>query len=144
VSEELAELLNKAGETIPAADGLRHYLDALEPAARDLALEQPSIAIMSMMRSKGLTRPAAILMGIEADMIPAPRAPDQEEARRMLYVAMTRARLHLYLTMATTHTGPTAFAGGGQAGSSRRRSPFFSGAGLQPVNGTQYLRSIGA
>jgi len=99
VSEELRTLLVDAGATIPAADGLHHYLDALEPAARDVALQTQGIAIMSMMRSKGLTRTAAIIMGVEAGIVPSPRAEEEEEEeeeeRRLLYVAMTRARRFL-------------------------------------------------
>jgi len=143
IDEELRTLLIGAGATIATKDGLRHFLDAVEPAARDLALETPGIGIMSMARAKGLTRTAAIVMGVEADIIPRADA-DEEEERRLLYVAMTRSRQHLYLTMATTRTGPTAFAGGGNAGSSRSRCPFFAGTAMKPQPSEPFLSALGA
>jgi DNA helicase-2/ATP-dependent DNA helicase PcrA len=81
-------------------------------------------------------------MGVEAGVIPRPDAPREEE-RRLLYVAMTRARQYLYLTMARSRSGPTAYAGGGQAGKDRSRCPFFIEATLKPQDGQTYLASLG-
>ena len=65
---------------------------------------------MSMNRSKGLTVEAVIIAACENDIIPRPDAPLAEE-RRLMYVAMTRARRFLYCTWAQRRTGPTARAG---------------------------------
>lgn len=144
LEDQFVTALTAAGAVTPIANGLRHFLNQLEPVTKDLALEEPNVAIMSMMRSKGLTRRAAIVMGVEEGIVPRPGVEDPEEERRLLYVAMTRAREFLYLTMATSRSGPTAFAGGGQAGTSRSRSPYFSGSSLQPEPGAGYLSSLGA
>ena len=65
---------------------------------------------MSMVSSKGLTVEAAIVFGAEEGLIPRPDA-DVEEERRLLYVAMTRARRFQFVTWASRRTGPTARAG---------------------------------
>jgi len=53
---------------------------------------------MTMASSKGLTVKAAIIVGVEEGVVPlAERDPGEE--RRLLYVAMTRAKDHLALVM---------------------------------------------
>ena len=113
-------------------EGLNHYLNQLEPVTKDIALLTDGVAIMSMQRSKGLTFRGAVVMGVEDGVIPSPKADDPEEERRLLYVAMTRAKEYLYMTMATKRTGPTARTGDPNVGQSRGRCRFFSATGIDP------------
>lgn len=146
VSQEFVDLALNVGQVTPQEHGLAHFLNQLEPVTKDLALQVEGAAIMSMSRSKGLTRRAAITMGVENGVIPSPRSPDVEEERRLLYVAMTRAKEFCYLTMATRRTGPTAFTGSGGAPqrASRGRSPFFSATPIGPRDGESFLATLGA
>jgi uncharacterized protein (TIGR00375 family) len=62
-------------------------------------------ALMSMHAAKGLEFPVVFIAGCEDGLIPYRRpaesgTPDLEEERRLFYVAMTRAKDRLYLTMA--------------------------------------------
>jgi hypothetical protein len=142
VAEDFRDLLMAVGRITPHAEGLRHYLNQLEPVTKDLAVKTEGVAIMNMARSKGLTFRATFVMGVEEGVIPSPRARDEDEERRLLYVAMTRPREYLYLTMARVRTDNTAFTGGIRR-RDRRRCPFFDTLGI-PVNpGHEYLRKLG-
>lgn len=142
VSDAFKRLAKQVGKITPHDEGLTHYLNELEPVAKDLALQTPGVAIMTMARSKGLTFRAAFVMGVEETVIPFPKARDENEERRLLYVAMTRAREFLYLTMARKRYGATARSGGGML-TDRQRCPFFAPLGITPAPGHDYLRSKG-
>jgi superfamily I DNA/RNA helicase len=132
--------VREVGLRTPQAEGLAHFLNQLEPVTKDLALRTDAVAIMTMARSKGLTFRAAFVMGVEDTVIPAPRAHDVEEERRMLYVAMTRAREYSFLTMARRRHDATARTGGGAPRTSRGRCQFFRDLGVEPESGEAYVR----
>jgi DNA helicase-2/ATP-dependent DNA helicase PcrA len=138
LSDAFKSLALNVGRVTPQEEGLGHFLNQLEPVTKDQALEMPGVSIMSMNRSKGLTRHAAIVMGVEEGVVPNPRNMDLDEERRLLYVAMTRSREFLYLTMATLRTGPTAFTGSPNL-NTRSRSPFFRDTPIEPRDGLKYL-----
>ena len=61
------------------------------------------LAPMTMHAAKGLEFPAVFIAGCEETWIPyssAKRPSDREEERRLFYVALTRAKHHLFLTKA--------------------------------------------
>jgi DNA helicase-2/ATP-dependent DNA helicase PcrA len=63
------------------------------------------VALLTMHAAKGLEFPVVFIAGCEDDWIPyrsASRNVDLEEERRLFYVALTRARKHLFLTKAAT------------------------------------------
>ena len=141
ISDEFASLAISVGRVTPQEEGIAHFLNQLEPVTADLALETSGVSIMSMNRSKGLTRRAAIVMGVEQGVIPFPLNDDKEEERRLLYVAMTRPREFLSLTMAQRRTGPPARTGTPNSGE-RSRSEFFRYTPIQPSSGADYLEQI--
>jgi DNA helicase-2/ATP-dependent DNA helicase PcrA len=146
VQAQFGELARSVGREVPQRDGLGHYLNQLEPIAKDNALRADGVAIMTMTRSKGLTFRAAIVMGVEEGVVPSPRAVSEDEERRLLYVAMTRAKEWCYLTMASRRYGPTGYSGQPNPGTSRGRCPLLQplGAPLQPQAGNPYLDGLGA
>jgi DNA helicase-2/ATP-dependent DNA helicase PcrA len=81
---------------------------------------------MTMTASKGLTVEATIIAAAEDGVIPRPDANVSEE-RRLMYVAMTRAKKHLYCTWAQRRQGPTARAGEGRVRAFRQVSNFLAG-----------------
>jgi len=69
---------------------------------------QDCVSIMTMHAAKGLEFPVVILAAVEEGILPHQRAlatqkqEEIEEERRLLFVAMTRAKQELYLTLART------------------------------------------
>lgn len=117
------------------------YLSQITPLAKDRALaESQGVRIMTMGGSKGLTVRATIIAGVEEGIVPRPDA-DLDEERRLLYVAMTRAREFLYCTWARRRVGPTARAGAPRVQDRRNCTSFLRGGTVNSQDGPTYLRT---
>lgn len=138
-SEEFENLLHAIDELSEHERGLGRYLSQISPLGKDIALaESEGVRIMSMMGAKGLTVRATIIPALEVGIIPRPDT-DLGEDRRLLYVAMTRAREVLFGTWARRRTGPTARVGAPQVSMARRPSSFFDGGPVQSNDGRAYI-----
>ncbi len=66
--------------------------------------DEPRVSLMTIHASKGLEFPTVFVVGLEENIFPSPmcaESPRQlEEERRLLYVAITRAEKHCFLTNA--------------------------------------------
>lgn len=122
--ESLAALLNLAtahASEHPHAD-LRQLLDELE--ARAQAEHAPSgagVTLSTLHAAKGLEWTGVALVGLQEGTLPFALAtsPDQlAEEQRLLYVGVTRARRHLWLSWAPSRTG---------GGARRKPSRFLDG-----------------
>lgn len=143
IADDLSGLFDRASAVEPPFDSVGELLAQLEPIARDVALESPGVTVMSVARSKGLTFDVVATVGVEDELYPSPMSEDPEEDRRLLYVAITRARLACYLTMATNRNDGTAFSGKGDSVNSRSRCDFLSVAGIRPIDGSFYMADKG-
>lgn len=102
------------GESVEAAiDGAVRTLEklrgtllercqAIHNAVRDSERKPEGVQLQTMHGSKGLEFNKVWVVGVNDDVIPARKSYDQDEERRLLYVAMTRAKDWLCLTS----TGP--------------------------------------
>jgi DNA helicase-2/ATP-dependent DNA helicase PcrA len=102
--ENLDELVAKAAEYSEITDPLSAFLEELtlksdEDTKGDFS---SAITLMTLHNSKGLEFREAFMVGMEEDLFPHANSksdPNQiEEERRLCYVGMTRAKVHLYLS----------------------------------------------
>jgi len=117
--EVLAPLADRCGADLDrflTEIALGAEADALDPRA-------DAVTLLTMHAVKGLEFGVVFVAGCERGLVPLwlpgsdPGAPDLAEERRLLFVAMTRARTHLFLTYAArrrkhasvTDTGPSPF-----------------------------------
>lgn len=141
LSEEAVRLLELVRRVIEPEVPLTRFLSQLEPKGTDEALkEAEGVRLMTMAKSKGLTFDTAIVVGVENEQIPFHDA-DVNEERRLLYVALTRAKTQCYATMATKRKHPTSRIGTGDENTKRERCRFLVGiAGVNLEVGEQYMR----
>lgn len=109
--EERKETINRLLQTIddfcrqnPRAT-ISDYLQsiALFSDGDDADKDKPAVSLMTMHKSKGLEFDAVFVIGCEENLCPHERSikdGEIEEERRIMYVAMTRARKRLRLTSA--------------------------------------------
>jgi DNA helicase-2/ATP-dependent DNA helicase PcrA len=93
------------GETVsPLAAFLTHA--ALEAGDHQAAAGQDAVQLMTVHAAKGLEFDAVFITGLEEGLFPHENALSDhdglEEERRLMYVAITRARQRLYLSHAQT------------------------------------------
>ncbi|GAA5234688.1 AAA family ATPase [Verticiella sediminum] len=116
--ENLDELVNAAaafdGETVMPEDGadallaLAAFLShaALEAGDNQAADGQDAVQLMTIHAAKGLEFEAVFVTGLEEGLFPHENSVLEqaglEEERRLMYVAITRARERLYLSFAQT------------------------------------------
>jgi DNA helicase-2/ATP-dependent DNA helicase PcrA len=140
LSDELGEVLLGVDELVEPGMPLGRYLGLVQPLARDRAQSRAAgVRFMSMVSSKGLTVEAAIVFGGEEGLIPRPDA-DVEEERRLLYVAMTRARRFQFVTWAARRTGPTARAGAPRVMGRRNESRFLRNGPVASQDGPGFVQ----
>jgi DNA helicase II / ATP-dependent DNA helicase PcrA len=139
VAEDLAALLLGVDEMVEPGTGLGRYLSQIQPFARDRAQAQAAgVRFMSMIGSKGLTVEATIVVAAEEGVIPRPDA-DLAEERRLLYVALTRARRFQFVTWARQRTGPTARAGLPKVLTRRTETRFLRNGPTRTQDGEKYI-----
>jgi DNA helicase-2/ATP-dependent DNA helicase PcrA len=141
IPEPSAECVSvlEALDGLVESQGFGRYLSQITPLAKDRALaESQGVRIMTMGGAKGLTVRATIIVGLEEGIIPRPDA-DLGEERRLLYVAMTRAKEFLYCTWARRRFGPTARAGAPRIYDRRNSTSFLRGGPVNSQDGLTYL-----
>jgi DNA helicase-2/ATP-dependent DNA helicase PcrA len=100
------------GQEVPAGDPRLRVLDdflahaALEAGEHQAAPGQQALQLMTVHSAKGLEFDAVFISGLEEGLFPHDNSLNEadgvEEERRLMYVALTRARRRLYLSHAQT------------------------------------------
>ena len=87
----------------PFAENIGKFLDALmlQHTIDEIDVRADKVHVITLHASKGLEFPVVFIAGCEENIIPHSfpgQKTDVDEERRLLYVGMTRARQHLYMT----------------------------------------------
>lgn len=105
----ISELKNSAEEFVKDNKGatLNDYLSSITLSSdTDDIKSDDAVSIATIHASKGLEFKCVFVAGLDEGVIPAPRSvgneDELEEERRLMYVAVTRAKERLYLTRATS------------------------------------------
>jgi ATP-dependent DNA helicase UvrD/PcrA len=106
--ENLNELINAATSFVHEAedDSLAAFLAhaSLEAGEHQAGSGQDALQLMTVHAAKGLEFHSVFLSGLEEGLFPHENSMNEtnglEEERRLMYVAITRARRHLYLSFA--------------------------------------------
>lgn len=88
------------GESYSAEDWLEYYVMRSTEGDRIEEEKEDAVQVMTAHGSKGLEFDTVIIAGCNQGTFPMLRGGDIAEERRLFYVAMTRAKNHLYLTRA--------------------------------------------
>jgi superfamily I DNA/RNA helicase len=106
--DERERLLDLAGRFGTAGTEEFLSLAALGSAADTLCPGMASVSLLTIHAAKGLEFACVFVPGCEEGLLPytlfSDKEADREEERRLLYVAMTRAKSHLYLTHSRQRT----------------------------------------
>jgi DNA helicase-2/ATP-dependent DNA helicase PcrA len=109
--ENLKELVTFASkyDHLESGEGISKLLEeaALASDQDRLSTHEKSVKLMTVHAAKGLEFDHVFITGLEGGLFPHDRDPNerpenQEEERRLFYVAITRAKKQLYLTFAST------------------------------------------
>ena len=139
LSGDLIGLLTDVDGVVEEGTTLGRYMGLLQPLAKDqMQARAGGVRFMSMSMSKGLTVTAAIIGGAEDGLVPRPDA-DVAEERRLMYVAMTRARRYQFVTWATRRTGPTARSGEPRVQTRRSVSRFLRNGPIESQDGETFI-----
>ncbi|KAI1325045.1 UvrD-helicase-domain-containing protein [Xylariaceae sp. FL0255] len=136
LAEEFMRQGQVEDDSLPAIDGVAQTMDddVLAKFLSNVSLAsdkqtdnndqegKPQVTISTIHAAKGLEWPVVFIPAVYHGSIPHIRAEDQNEERRLLYVAMTRAKALLYLSCPKY----TAGSGGGES-STTQLSPFIDG-----------------
>ncbi|MDS1272554.1 ATP-dependent DNA helicase UvrD2 [Lipingzhangella sp. LS1_29] len=136
--ESLAALVQLAEEVVqehgPAATMATFTAELDARMATEHAPETPGVTLASLHSAKGLEWDAVFLVGLTEGTMPIVYAEDEPqiaEERRLLYVGVTRAREHLYLSWALSRS----------PGGRRNRTPSRFLDGLRPASSAGTTRS---
>ena len=91
------QIIDESGG-IRNAEDFRAYLEGISLSSQTDVSKMQGVVLSSMHSVKGLEFDTCFVTGLEAEIIPSCRGNDIEEERRLLYVAMTRAKRRLYLS----------------------------------------------
>ena len=93
---------------------IKELVRAIEVESEDIEqeLEEGKVNILTMHRAKGLTAEAVIVAAAEDQYIPGRAQGDEvDDERRLLYVSLTRAKHHLFVTYCDKRTGHQSHTG---------------------------------
>ncbi len=103
-------------------------------------IEEGKVNILTMHRAKGLTAEAVIVAAAEDQYIPGRAVGEQvDDERRLLFVSLTRARHHLFVTYCDKRTGRQMHTGRDGGKAARSLSRFLANGPHSPKVGHAFV-----
>lgn len=131
---------------VQATDALSvgHLLSFVDTATEDIEqeLSPDKVNIITMHKAKGLTAPIVFVPVAEDEHIPGRDLanPALGDERRLLFVSLTRAKHHLFISYCTRRTGHQRQLGRESGRMPRTLTRFLRDAPVRPVDGAQFVR----
>ena len=126
---EIQDIMNKIGEIVEGTGATSiSELTRIAGAGHENAEQERQdgkVNILTMHRAKGLTAEAVIICATENEYIPG-RAQGEavDDERRLLYVSLTRAKHHLFITFCNNRIGPQMHTGTNRGKTPRQLTQF--------------------
>lgn len=142
--ESVLSELRLAAE-VAEATSIEDLVHAIEVASEDIEQEivRDKVNILTMHRAKGLTAEAAIVAACEDQYIPGRASGDAvDDERRLLYVSLTRAKHHLFVTYCDRRTGPQQYTGRDGGRIARSLSRFLIDCTHAPQSGRTLIAGL--
>ncbi|MBN1125972.1 MAG: ATP-dependent helicase [Sedimentisphaerales bacterium] len=136
--------LELSAETV-GATSLADLVHATEVVSEDIEqdIEEGKVNILTMHKAKGLTAEAVIIAAAEDQYIPGRAIGDAvNDERRLLYVSLTRARHHLFVTYCNQRTGRQRHTGRDSGRTRRSLTSFLIDGPHTPVNGMNFINAL--
>lgn len=164
--DELMEVVQRAADTIVADNDEREAIllklkqtaeafgaTSIEALVRAVGvasegieqeLEDDKVNILTMHRAKGLTAEAVIIAAAENEYIPGQASGEAlDDERRLLYVSLTRAKHHLFVTYCDRRTGQQSYTGSTSGQTARSLSQFLVDCPHTPKDGISFISGLG-
>ena len=144
---ERKAILLKCNQTAEGfgATSIRELVRAIGVAGEDIEqeLEEGRVNILTMHRAKGLTAGAVIIAAAEDEYIPGRAQGEQiDDERRLLYVSLTRAKHHLFITYCDKRTGQQSHTGRDSGKVARSLSQFLVDCPHTSQSGKAFISNL--
>ena len=147
-AEQRADAVSKIQKILenPPVNSLADALMAIQTAEEQAGYEGPSgdgINILTMHKAKGLTATAVIVAAAEDEYIPGKATGEEiDDERRLLYVSLTRAEHHLYITYCDRRTGSQVYTGRTSGSGIRCLTSFLNDSPIPPRDGAAFVQEL--
>jgi len=106
-------------------------------------IEEDAVNILTMHRAKGLTAEAVIVAAAEDQYLPGRAHGDAvDDERRLLYVSLTRAKHHLFVTYCDRRTGSQQYTGRDSGRPTRSLTRFLVDCPHRPEDGRVFVGTL--
>jgi len=110
---------------------------------KEQVIDRGKVNILTMHQAKGLTSNVVFVVAAEDEYIPGDQiGPEEGDARRLLYVSLTRAKHELFITYCRQRIGRQRYTGRTGPRTSRSLTRFLRDSPLRPVRWAEYSRSL--
>ena len=118
---------------------------ALEVSREDIEqeIDEGKVNILTMHKAKGLTADTVIIVVAEDEYLPGRAEGDAaDDERRLLYVSLTRAKHHLFITYCDRRTRQQRHRGRTSGRSSRSLTRFLRDGPIAPKDWNEYIENL--